>query len=106
MNSIFNPISKISSVEDIWDKEKHEEEEEEEETVGNVEHEQEKEQSRCVKTQRAPSPSYPSGSVEPQSTAMLAGLSVSSPLTPPLLPSFCSGSRPSSEYRSRPQCGA
>lgn len=50
MNSIFNPISKISSVEDIWDKEKHEEEEEEEEKEKeSVDQEQEKEEEgRCV----------------------------------------------------------
>lgn len=51
MNSIFNPISKISSVEDIWDKEKHEEEEEEEEEKEkeSVDQEQEKEEEgRCV----------------------------------------------------------
>lgn len=60
MNSIFNPISKISSVEDIWDKEKQEEEEEEREET--IDQEQEKEeQSRCVKTQRLPSSSQPSG---------------------------------------------
>lgn len=53
MNSIFNPISKISSVEDIWDKEKHEEEEKEEKEKENVDQQQEKEEeSRCVKTWR------------------------------------------------------
>ncbi|XP_032755319.1 uncharacterized protein LOC116898036, partial [Rattus rattus] len=47
VNSIFNPISKISSVEDIWDKEKHEEEEEEEEKEKeNVDQEKEKEDGR------------------------------------------------------------
>ncbi|XP_028622347.1 histone H3.v1-like [Grammomys surdaster] len=50
VNSIFNPISKISSVEDIWDKEKHEEEgEEEENEKENVDQEQEKEEQSRIK---------------------------------------------------------
>ena len=55
-------MSKISSLEDIWNKIKLEEEEEEEETgKENVDQEQEKEeQNRCVETQRLPSSSCPS----------------------------------------------
>nr|XP_021492960.1 uncharacterized protein LOC110548742 [Meriones unguiculatus] len=51
LNSIFNPVPKIPSVEDIWDKEKEEEEVEEEEgEEKNVDHqEQEKEENR-IKT--------------------------------------------------------
>lgn len=61
MNSIFNPISKISSLEDIWDKVKLEEEEEEETGKENVDQEQEKEeQNRFVETQSLPSSSRPS----------------------------------------------
>ncbi|XP_021005699.1 uncharacterized protein LOC110284325 [Mus caroli] len=50
VNSIFSPISQISSLEDIWDKIKLEEEEEEEETgKENVDQEQEKEEQNRIK---------------------------------------------------------
>ncbi|XP_031203801.1 uncharacterized protein LOC116075002 isoform X2 [Mastomys coucha] len=47
VNSIFNPISKISSVEDIWDKEKQKEEEKE--TEETIDQEQEKEEQSRIK---------------------------------------------------------